>query len=381
LRAALSVEHGDNSKTIFMADHNNRATCASPRLEQVQFLRFLAAMLVVCGHILLEGKEKSLLTEYYFIAYKFRWGWGVDIFFVISGFIMLYISRTATPGAAAAKTFLARRAMRIVPLYWTFTALMVAALLVAPGPVSGPEWRPWHLLSSFLFIPSPRSGDGALRPILSHGWTLNYEVLFYFCFATCLLFTRRHALLLTGGVLACIAGMAHMLPGSTVMAFYKNTVVIEFLYGGLLYHLHWRGFRIGGLACMIAVGASAVLVALGPADPGQTRFLHWGLPAFAVCASIILYRGPSQAFFARPAFQSIGDASYALYLSHPFVYHLLLLGLRPLPHEMASAIYVPVALLACLAVAVMVHRLYERPLHEMLRGIRTLRRGAHPSTA
>jgi hypothetical protein len=110
---------------------------------------------------------------------------GVDVFFVISGFVMAPVTHGLPPGVRSARSFMAARFARVVPLYWIPTALFIALVAFVPGvPDAFDHARvsAWHTLSSFLFLPSI-SWTGIAAPVLGVGWTLNYEMWFYAVFA------------------------------------------------------------------------------------------------------------------------------------------------------------------------------------------------------
>ena len=129
----------------------------------------------------------------------FPWLAGVDIFFVISGFIMVYASSRWFGSAQSPRVFLAHRIARIVPLYWATTMLYLAVVLFAPALLNSEYLAPGFVISSFLFIPAARP-DGLVQPLYSLGWTLNYEMFFYALFAIAIAFPRRR------GVPALIGG-------------------------------------------------------------------------------------------------------------------------------------------------------------------------------
>lgn len=139
----------------------------------IQYLRFLAAALVVLTHGVMSLNHS--LGSRVFGDFP-QGGRGVDIFLVISGFIMVYITknRQMTP-----LRFAFERLTRIVPLYWIFTMLMMLVVVFVPGLVNAQQLEFWHTLSSYLFIPSPHPDGGELQPLLRVGWTLNIEMLFY----------------------------------------------------------------------------------------------------------------------------------------------------------------------------------------------------------
>ena len=168
-------------------------------LRSIQILRAVAACLVVFGHALHETADISARTGRPPLNVNvIDWGIGVDIFFVISGFIMIYTTAELFGQPGAMRTFLMRRIIRIVPLYWLMTAGLILTFLLAPKllnvPIEG--WR--SIVTSFFFIPDLR-GNGEVRPIMALGWSLNYEMFFYAVYAVCLLAPlRRAALYLTG---------------------------------------------------------------------------------------------------------------------------------------------------------------------------------------
>ena len=144
-------------------------------LYGIQYLRALAALAVVVFH----AAERS--------GYAFAIGAaGVDVFFVISGFIMWVIAdrRPLSPGR-----FLADRIRRIVPVYWLATGVMVAGALAGlfPNLVLTVE----HVVASLAFVPARSPSTGALWPVLVQGWTLNYEMFFYLVFAASLVLPAR----------------------------------------------------------------------------------------------------------------------------------------------------------------------------------------------
>src|SRR5947209_976295 len=126
------------------------------RLHNIQYLRGIAALGVVAFH--------AALTA----GVPFRMGaFGVDIFFVISGFLMVAITNVNSRQAP----FLRDRIVRVVPLYWIATLVVY---LADRRYTSGPD----QLVSSLMFIPRGHSADAPwFFPVLNVGWTLNYEML------------------------------------------------------------------------------------------------------------------------------------------------------------------------------------------------------------
>ena len=322
-----------------------------PRLPGLQILRALAALMVLIGHVLAEAEH------YFGISLPgdaIPWTRGVDIFFVISGFVIT-LSVSRFPGQPAA--FLRRRLLRVVPLYYLFTTLMVAVLLLMPAGAKDTTLDPMQILSSYTFIPYARA-DGRIAPVLSLGWTLNYEVYFYAVAALCLALPRP--LLSLGVLMVAIAGLGLVIDFQTPqLSFWTNPIILEFLMGIGLARLWQRGWHRPHLGAAV-VGAGIGLGLLIAFDPTPLpRFLAAGLPATMIVASGTLlcpqYRLPGMIW---------GDASYALYLSHRFSLRAVTLLLLPLLPStvLGGAIYVAIVCITALAVGLATHLWIERPM-------------------
>ena len=147
-------------------------------LLAIQYLRGIAALMVVVVHIPVQLSRMG-----------FNGDWpeflniGVDIFFVISGFIMW---TTTFDGRVGVAQFLSRRLVRIAPLYWALTSITVLVMLAAPTLVQSGKLDLQHVITSYLFVASQHPVTQLMEPILVPGWTLNYEMFFYVVFALCL---------------------------------------------------------------------------------------------------------------------------------------------------------------------------------------------------
>lgn len=137
----------------------------------IQMLRAAAAIAVVVYHMVhaegVHGGGVAVLGGPAHFGYA-----GVDVFFVISGFIMATITAGKFGRAKFAVEFLCRRAVRIVPLYWLCTLAVAAVLALHPNALSS-EFENKSLIDSLLMIPQ------AGGPLLAVGWTLSYEIFFY----------------------------------------------------------------------------------------------------------------------------------------------------------------------------------------------------------
>ena len=330
-----------------------------PLLSNIQILRFFAAAAVLTGHagdLFIPG------------ANQFRaipWSAGVDIFFVISGFVMTYLTQGQFGRAGASRTFLVRRIIRIAPPYWLFTMLMVATVLLFGGHVKNTTLDPAVAVTSFLFIPWPRA-DGQLNPLLSQGWTLNYEAFFYLAFASALFFRRGLWWLVAAFLL--LASLHFTIPDAWfALKFWTNPIILEFVGGiglGLLFLRGWRLPFWGGPA--LAAVAAAVFIGTGAMEPGLVRrIVHIGLPALLLCASLALAQEPRSTGPLRRALVAGGDSSYTLYLSHTFTLNAALLAWRAAGADMPIVAMIA-AIILSIAAAALIYRRIERPMTDAL---------------
>lgn len=271
---------------------------------------------------------------------------GVDLFFVVSGFVLVWTCWDAFGSWRSVPPFLARRLLRVAPLYWLLTAFTVAVALARPGLISDGLRDGWgYVAASALFWPWRRL-DGFVQPVLRLGWTLQYEMFFYALLACALPLRRAWGLgaLLAALALAVAAGQVvtfRWVP----LAFWTDPIVAEFAFGVVVAVLARRGWRPGWWLVAVAFVAAALL---------HGRVLAWGLPATALVGwSLSWPRVPRWAVL-------VGDASYALYLVHPFPMRALRVAAGAVGAPAAA--YIVVAAAVCVLLAILLHLVAERPL-------------------
>jgi exopolysaccharide production protein ExoZ len=262
---------------------------ATDRLYSAQALRAVAAIAVVVRHAWPDFKIG---------------GAGVDLFFVMSGFMMVHSSRDLFGSLSGSCRFLEKRLIRIYPAYWIATWLL---LLIAPMP--GSE----HMLKSLALVP-----EQTTAPFLTPAWTLTYEVFFYGLFFCFVFLPQKRAV-----VCVCTALAVGVLVGAMsshfYLAYYGNPIVLEFSVGAVFGHLFSKGLRLSPnqSALVSAIGALMLIAVSFEGElSGQTwlRLLYWGVPCAVLFFGVIF--GPSiKALEIRPL-QILGDASYAIYLTH-----------------------------------------------------------------
>jgi peptidoglycan/LPS O-acetylase OafA/YrhL len=338
-------------------------------LVNLQICRALAAVMVVLGHGL---HDAQWLAAHGHGTAEIQPNWGVDVFFVISGFIMVHVSAGDFAEPGAPWRFLRRRLARIVPLYWTLTTLLIVGSLWAPGLLNVPTGSVAHIVDSYLFIPDWRADMSAMRPVMALGWTLNYEMLFYVFFAASMFLPFQRAVaLLTALFAAAVAANAAFHVTQSQLSYWMDPLILEFLFGVYLAIAYRARLRLGPVSALVL--AAVALAALGSGAIGtvfpaveDVRTISFGLAAALLVAAAAL--GPALPDWrAVRLATALGDASYALYLVHPFVIRPLRAIFFKLP-ALPLQIFCPLALSCAVIAAFVVHHVFERPVTRLLQG-------------
>tara|TARA_Y100000816_G_C26066756_1_gene560679 strand:+ start:213 stop:1208 length:996 start_codon:yes stop_codon:yes gene_type:complete len=274
----------------------------------IQILRFIAASLVVLNHSLGE------------LSYKPFGAIGVDIFFVISGFIMSYITEKNS------KYFLLRRFFRIVPMYWLFTILLVFITIVTPDLLRSSRFDLSHALYSLFFIPY-WTDTTAFSPILKLGWTLNFEMFFYFIFFFSMKINKKYREMISSFFLIFIYFFLTNLnlDKTLFLSFYADTIIFEFIFGMFLavayrrYSTIFSSFNKSSSALIFLFSLTLLYSTSFFTIFDDYRFIAWGIPSllcvlsFLICEKYILDTNLKK--FAVIG----GDISYPLYLIHIYL--------------------------------------------------------------
>ncbi|GGD43107.1 acyltransferase family protein [Aureimonas glaciei] len=307
-------------------------------LNSIQSLRAIAALLVVAFHV----SDGAFVTG----------AAGVDIFFVISGFIMGTVGVRETP-----LTFLKKRVVRIVPLYWAVTLFMCTVSLF--GLFARFNFEAGQLLKSLFFIPY-FDPSGHIWPLVVVGWTLNLEILFYAVFAFALLAGMPVRLSAAILVLLVLGGYGFA-PAAAPLQLWTSPLLLEFVAGLLLATVLQPAGRFLGLVLITL--AAVALAAIGAANwfEPEWRILAWGIPsAMIVAGALAIERAGAWPTRALKPLEAIGDASYSLYLLHglviAFAHRLIGDGLM-----VNLAIVV-----ASIGIALVSFHLFERPVGRFL---------------
>jgi exopolysaccharide production protein ExoZ len=320
------------------------------RLDSVQMLRALAALAVFTHHIRMLANG----------------AWGVDLFFVISGFIMCYVTERS------GEHFFAKRLIRVVPLYWAGTIAVFCVALAMPDMLKNTTANLVDLAKSLAFIPFRKGTE--TTPVLFLGWTLNYEMFFYLIFALSMAASHKYRAVISAALLIVIVMLGQSLPIESVpLRFFSRPIILEFAYGMLCYALLMRSPMRASARRPVATRlpwmvAGALLIACMPlATLWSVRWdesIRWGIPAalafYCVVYGLYGVRLPRGVVI-------IGDASYSLYLFHPYVIQIFtkagaFSGGGALAYTMAA-----VAMGLCIGLSILSLNHLEKPTSDYLR--------------
>ena len=355
----------------------------------VQVLRAAAALMVVAFHATSNLSSAGAGRGFTSLP-RLEWGnAGVDLFFLVSGFVMVWTTRNRWTQPHAWRDFLGKRAARILPLYWLLTTAKIILVLALPALFRGTHLQPWNTVASYLLIPS-YDAEGRVNPVITAGWTLCFEVAFYYVFAVSLALRRRPIVFVTPllGALGALGALRAAASGA--LASLIDPLLLEFLAGMWIAELTRRG-RVHGrpapLLALLATGLGAWLATsfLPPTEAHAWRALVWGGPAALVLYAAVALE-PYANFRKVWPMLVVGDASYSIYLTHVLVLPPVVGRLRTLdlpPAGQWAAWMGVLALGAVMGVLVwwLVERNLARAVQALGRPARVAGPGPRPRTA
>lgn len=340
----------------------------SNKIVNIQALRGLAVLFVIAVHLV--GYEEKFGHGYTILPKWFAIGGsGVDIFFVISGFVMVTITRGGFQKTGSMRKFIYHRLMRIYPTYWFYSLFMLAFFLMQQK--LGDNSRNADIAASFLLLPQNQ------WPLLVVGWTLIHEVYFYLVFSLLLAFHERWLvpLMMLWGV-ASITGCLLLAPiENPTILLITNPLTLEFIAGGLVARLHFSGNSFAGWPFLIIAIAwwllgygICVKLGLAPELSNWLRVLIFGIPAaISVCALVSMEKNSK---WQLPSWLVlIGDASYSVYLSHTLVFAAIwrIWGEFGVAGSLGNGIVLVTMFFSSLVIGKASFQLIERPLLKFTR--------------
>jgi len=256
------------------------------RLLSIEIIRFAAAFSVLLHHI------PSIDIGVF----------GVDAFFIISGFVMMYSTKNFD------KNFFLKRLLRIIPLYWSATFGVYLISLYKPEILYSSTSDINHLLNSLFFIPFDKNGVGH-EPLLAVGWTLNLEVLFYLIFYLSLIISNKYRDIIAT-LIICSSILIFNNFDFFITNVYSDIILIEFILGFLIYNLLYDKKSYKNFFIIIII-VFVILIK----NTYLHRFFYFGIPMAILCFLVIKYLKIKYSNLII----NLGGMSYALYISHVFI--------------------------------------------------------------
>jgi peptidoglycan/LPS O-acetylase OafA/YrhL len=347
------------------------------KIENIQGLRGVAILLVVILHLLAMDKKfghgERILSDFFIIGAS-----GVDLFFVISGFVLGATRRGVFQRPASILHFFYNRLSRIYPLYWIYCAMTLAVFLVRPEWVPALRENRTSIMESFLLLPQN------VLPFLPVAWAL-VHVIYFYCVFTVLLVAhekRLTSLLMLWALLVIFGNLLYKYgpfsQSTPIIKLITSPLTIEFIAGSVIAKLIQRGMKSLGGTVMI-VGAVLLLtgyglyyfVAPGTAPKDWLRVAIFGVPCILIVYGAVTMELSSNIVFPRLV-RFLGDASYSTFLSHAIV--LLAIGrlwgaLFSLPGKIDNLLVMLVMISAALSVGIGSYLTIERRLSSLFQRI------------
>lgn len=334
------------------------------RIKCVQFLRFLAATLVVLYHTDLKLFRLSDGAHVNSAAFGAA---GTDLLFVISGFIIVFISHGKIVGTGE---FVLKRIARIVPLYWLLTLLMLVAFLASPTLFNTTAFDPAHFFASLALVPYPHPVLGVQQPFLVPGWALNYFMFFYLLFGLFLFLPTTQRIATVGLILGALALLRFLFLGADpALDFYGAPIVLDFVLGMLVAWAYLRYSSVSVATIALVLAASIMTFAAGlvhGVSGGYERLTYWGLSDTGLLfACLFIEKGWG---WRNWGLSPLGEASFATYLSHAFTLALVAKAVQFTELFPVLGLVGTQSLLvvSALVVGLLINSLVERPLHSFV---------------
>jgi exopolysaccharide production protein ExoZ len=330
----------------------------------LQGARALAALIVVFFHcqvvMSLPKYWNHSLSRYFLFGHS-----GVEVFFVLSGIVILHAHLNDIGKPARIASFFWKRFRRIYPVYWLFLLAILPVYLLIPSFGIGYERVPIVMLQSFLLVYLSRT-----ETILPVAWTLCHEVMFYVVFASLLLNRKLGTILISLWIAASACALLVWSPPNLVALQYISPLHLLFGFG-MVVLLLVRNISLPGWPLVLAGLAGFIACALYENHSGvEASFLldvGYGIgAALVLCGAMFM---ELQGRLPIPRFlKLLGDASYAIYLAHYPAMSMLAKVFYPLWKRYPLPYIFPVVAMVATstAIGVLIHLWIEKPVLRML---------------
>ena len=272
------------------------------QLSSLNELRGLAAIYIVFSHIPAASILGIELGNY-----------GVGIFYLLSAFLTLY---NAKPNS---RSFLKKRAVRIIPLYWSVTLFTYLICTIRPDWFNTTQATPTNLVKSLFFIPYTTftAGGPLVRPILDVGWTLFLEVIFYLIFALAMKLSYKYKELITLAVMVISYLALTLIPGDFAVKTYRDW--IPYFVFGILIAMAWPTLELFFSKINLQLPfILSTIIKLAIVVTSAKFFGHFQNPVVTLTV-FLLFLALCFVTKSSKALTFIGTVSYEIYLVHEFI--------------------------------------------------------------
>ena len=316
----------------------------------IQYVRTLAALMVLISHISWKGEQYSTNPLSFF---PFS-GVGVALFVLMSGYLLIYIIETKEVGVVY---FIKSRVKRIIPLYWFFTTVALIIYLLFPDKVNS-SGGVTYILDSYTLLPT----EG--KYLLGNSWTLKYELFFYLILAFSLFFIKEIRYIIVISILSLLVVSGLFVDG-LYLSFLTNPLLLEFILGIMIYQLHKKikiSINVGVTLVLVALSLSIFFTSLNLVD-SYPKAIVGGIPGLLFFIGLLSFeplfekRNSDRSFLIL---KKISISSYSLYLSQPFSLAFFAIILNKLGINEYGYLYVSLLLLFALITGYMVHIFIEK---------------------
>lgn len=339
------------------------------RLYSLDLLRFVLAISVVVLHFfdifgygVLHDSYNSI-SVFGFPFFHATLSRAVDVFFVLSGFTMVYSTRKKQ----SSLSFLRKRAARIFPLY--ILATLAAAPLFLLIPASSPQHKVFtleYIMNMLILRP-----DNQLF-LVSVAWTLSFEWVFYAVFAGVMSISHKFRVHIVSAIFVITMLVSVIFPYSGVgymsVLFDGRFLLLEFVAGmWIAYYYDSIKLRHGWFYCTIG-GLLMYCTIFTPLFDLKYRGLVFVIPAILIVIGTLNIDVKEK---NHKVFQRMGDISYTMYIVHTFTAFAFAYMLYNILHIQTHAwIWMMVSLMITIPVSLLTNRYIEKPLYTFLANTR-----------
>jgi len=321
-------------------------------------MRAIAAFLVVLTHVATKGAKYSSDPLSWFNV----GGAGVDLFFIISGFIMCH---TVEHKEANFPSFIKARVHRIIPLYWTLTTFALIVFLISPEMINSSGGNTDIITSYFLFPTESKF-------LVQAGWTLTYEFFFYFLFSSSFIVKKSYRYFFPIVIIAAIVSISFIRkPANYQIKYLTDSILLEFVFGILAFYFarNVKARSVFGIP-LIVLSIAAMAFVNDPSFSDMPRVIRFGMPAWVFFIGMTIMEPWFQKYSSNVIFKvlrEMGNSSYSLYLTHPFSLVILSMAFSRIG---LNKFAIPFVILLSIGAVISGHLCYlfiEKPLSRLTR--------------